>query len=164
MPRKVSVDSPFKWYVILSILTVICIVNLILAVYFAIGLCSSFANNCETNTWFWINIAISLVVLLILVLLLYLVLKQRNVWESRRRKQKNRIQMRLKQRTTADSLRIGATNSMDRSYLDSNRNSTNCWITKLSFIECIQPFITFHSIYLFTNSHIFIIRVTLKSL
>lgn len=126
MPTKVAIESPLKWYIILAILTIVCIVNLVLAVYLAIGFCNSFANGCTLTPLFWVNIAVSLVVLVILVLLLYLVLRQRRVWESRRRKQKNRIQMRVKQRTTADSLRIAANNSLDRSYMDSHRNSSHC--------------------------------------
>lgn len=127
-----SIDSDFKWYIIISILSVICIVNLICSVYLTLAFCDRFIVECKetdfiNNGFYWANAAVAIITFIILILILYYVLKVRKIWETQAIRQKERIQMkRIRQRTAADSIRIGATNQMNTNSVEHIISSSNC--------------------------------------
>lgn len=74
-----------RWYIIVSTLTIICIVNLVLAIVVPSVECNIFVLKCPnilTHWIYWIVVVIGVISFIILVGLLYHVLKLRKSWES----------------------------------------------------------------------------------
>ena len=125
------IDSGFKWYIIISILTVVCVVNLICTVYLTLAFCDQFIVQCNekdfmNNAFYWANAVIAIITFVVLILIFYYVMKVRKIWESEALKQKQRIEMkRIRQRSAADSLRTGVTNPVNNNSFEDNSHS-NC--------------------------------------
>lgn len=97
MPLLILTD--FRWYIIISILTFVCVVNLILAVYVTLGLCDEFIVKCREgdvvqSPLYWTIVSIALITFVILILLLCYVIQMRKVWEAQRIKIKQEFELR----------------------------------------------------------------------
>ncbi len=100
-----------RWYIVLSTLTVVCVVNLILAIYVTLGSCDQFITRCNNSQivnypLYWTIIAIALITFLILILLLYYLMKMRKIWAAQALKERENIRMKQnRQRNTNNNNR-----------------------------------------------------------
>lgn len=120
-----------RWYIVLSILTVVCIVNLILAIYVTLGLCDEFIVKCRDSDiinypLYWTIIAIAIITFIILILLFYYIMKMRKVWEAEALKARQSIQMRrVNNQNRQRNGNIGELNSRPQQ-MNAESNATNC--------------------------------------
>jgi uncharacterized membrane protein len=89
-----------RWYIVLSILTVICVVNLILAIYVTLGSCDEFLRGCKdaqimNYPLYWTINAIALITFVLLILLLYYLMKMRKIWAAQALKEKENMRLKV---------------------------------------------------------------------
>ncbi len=87
-----------RWYIVLSILTVVCVVNLILAIYVTLGSCDQFISSCNESQimnypLYWTIISIALITFVVLILLLYYIIKVRKIWAAQALKENQNMRM-----------------------------------------------------------------------
>lgn len=117
--------TPIKWYIIFSILTLVCLANLVLAVIASALVCDEgFALQCdELDNWKspinWIVIGIALVTFIILIYLLFHVVKIRKQWELEAQRLQKEYEMRVMSR------KLMRMKKMNKSEQPNNNNDAN---------------------------------------